>query len=102
VSALLARLLPTWQWEHPLGGLCLWVRLPHGSAAEFAQVALRHGVSVVAGSVASADGSFGDFVRLPFGQEPRVLEEGVQRLASAWNAYMALQAPRHQTFSVIV
>jgi DNA-binding transcriptional MocR family regulator len=102
VCALLGRLLPSWQWEHPLGGLCLWVRLPHGSAAEFAQVALRHGVSVVAGSVASADGSFGDFLRLPFGQEPRVLEEGVQRLASAWKAYTALQAPRHQTFSVIV
>jgi DNA-binding transcriptional MocR family regulator len=102
VSALLGRLLPTWEWERPLGGLCLWVRLPHGSAAEFAQIALRHGVSVVAGSVASADGSFGDFLRLPYGQEPRVLEEGIQRLANAWNAYMALQAPRHQTFSVIV
>jgi DNA-binding transcriptional MocR family regulator len=102
MSALLARWLPAWSWDRPQGGLCLWVRLPHGSATEFAQVALRHGVSVVPGPVASADGSFGDCLRLPFGQTAAALQEGVQRLAAAWDAYVPLQQPRQHTLAVIV
>jgi DNA-binding transcriptional MocR family regulator len=102
MSDLLARWLPTWTWEIPRGGLCLWVRLPYGNANDFAQVALRHRVSVVAGPVASADGSFGEYLRLPFGHEPRVLEEGVRRLAAAWKAYEPQHEQRHQTLSVIV
>lgn len=99
---LLERHLPTWSWEPPQGGLCLWVRLPYGSGTEFAQVALRHGVSVVAGPVASADNTFDEFLRLPFGLEPSDLEEGVQRLARAWQAYVPLVEPARQAFAVIV
>jgi DNA-binding transcriptional MocR family regulator len=99
---LLGRSLPTWTWDPPRGGLCLWVRLPYGNAADFAQVALRHGVSVVAGPVASADGSFGDYLRLPFGHAPATLEQGVRRLAAAWQDYEPQQEHRHQTLSVIV
>ena len=99
---LLRHWLPTWTWDVPRGGLCLWVRLPYGNASDFAQVALRHRVSVVAGPVASADGSFGDYLRLPFGHEPLVLEEGVRRLAAAWKAYEPQHEQRHQTLSVIV
>jgi DNA-binding transcriptional MocR family regulator len=99
---LLRALLPTWSWEQPQGGLCLWVRLPYGSAAEFAQVALRFGVSIVAGPVASADGSFADYLRLPFGRPPAEMQQGIQRLAAAWTAYAPLREPRHQTLSVLV
>jgi DNA-binding transcriptional MocR family regulator len=102
MSRLMATWLPTWTWDTPQGGLCLWVRLPHGSGAEFAQVALRYGVSVVAGPVASADGSFVDYLRLPFGHEPAALEEATRRLAAAWQAYEPRQDPRHQSLSVIV
>jgi DNA-binding transcriptional MocR family regulator len=102
MSSLLGRMLPDWSWERPQGGLCLWVRLPHGTALEFAQVALRYGVSVVAGPVASADGSFGDYLRLPFGHQPATLEEGVRRLAAAWSAYVPMDEPRLQSVSVVV
>jgi DNA-binding transcriptional MocR family regulator len=102
MSSLLAQLLPAWSWERPQGGLCLWVRLPRGNAREFAEVALRHGVSVVAGPVASADGSFGDYVRLPFGHDPATLERAVRRLASAWNDYEPLHESRRQTLEVVV
>jgi DNA-binding transcriptional MocR family regulator len=102
MSQLLQQHLPSWSWERPLGGLCLWVRLPRGTAPEFAQVALRHGVSLVAGPVASADNSFADFLRLPFGLEPATMEEGVQRLARAWQAYVPLAQPEHQALAVIV
>jgi DNA-binding transcriptional MocR family regulator len=102
VSRLLAEMLPDWSWDNPLGGLCLWVRLPYGSAAEFAQVALRTGVSIVAGSVASPDGSFDDHVRLPFGHRPQELEEGIRRLARAWQIYAPADEPRAQRMAVIV
>ena len=52
-SELLSSLLPSWSWDRPQGGLCLWVRLPHGSATEFSQLALRHGVLTVPGPLPS-------------------------------------------------
>jgi DNA-binding transcriptional MocR family regulator len=102
VSSLLGTLLPSWTWERPQGGLCLWVRLPVGTAADFAQVALRHGVSVVPGPVASPDGSFADYLRLPFGHQPAAVESGMRRLASAWAAYQPTDGARRQTLEVIV
>ena len=103
VTQLLADLLPGWTWDTPQGGLCLWVRLPYGSATEFAQIALRTGVSIVAGSVASSDGSFDDHIRLPFGHRPEVLEEGVRRLAKAWQIYAPEGESRvAQSMAVIV
>ena len=101
-TRLLAHMLPDWSWDTPQGGLCLWARLPYGSATEFAQVALRTGVSIVAGSVASADGSFDDHVRLPFGHRPETLEQGIQRLARAWQAYAPAEEPHTRSLAVIV
>jgi DNA-binding transcriptional MocR family regulator len=102
ITRLLQEWLPDWSWEPPRGGVCLWVRLPHGSAAEFAQVALRHGLSLVPGPVSSADNGFADYLRLPFGLEPPALEEGVRRLARAWDAYVPLAEARRETLTVIV
>jgi DNA-binding transcriptional MocR family regulator len=102
VSRLLSSLLPTWSWDRPRGGLCLWVRLPYGSAGEFSQVASRFGVSIVPGTVASTDGGYDDYVRLPFGHPPAVLEEGIQRLARAWRAYAPGGQERGQNVAVIV
>jgi DNA-binding transcriptional MocR family regulator len=102
MAQLLQKRLPSWSWERPQGGLCLWVRLPLGEAADFAQVALRHGVSIVAGPVASADNGFRDFVRLPFGLEPATMKEGVERLARAWDAYVPMAEPAKQTLAIIV
>jgi DNA-binding transcriptional MocR family regulator len=90
VTALLSDHLPDWRWRRPTGGPSLWVRLPTGNAAAFAQVALRHGVEVVPGEVMSPTADHADHLRFPFTAPPPVLEEIVQRLAAAWREY----APR--------
>jgi DNA-binding transcriptional MocR family regulator len=87
MTRLLKSLLPSWSWTAPAGGLTLWVKLPHGDATGFAQVALRHGVAVVPGPLASPDGSGTDRLRLPFVHEADTMAEGMQRLARAWRAY---------------
>jgi DNA-binding transcriptional MocR family regulator len=102
VEGLLHDLLPDWTWERPLGGACLWVRLPYGNASQLAQLALRHGVSIVPGPVASPQSGFGDYLRLPFSLTPDVLEEGLRRLAQAWSAYRPDADSRRQSLSVIV
>jgi DNA-binding transcriptional MocR family regulator len=102
VTHMLQQMLPSWSWDRPQGGLCLWVRLPYGSATEFTQLALRNGVSIVAGSVASCDGSFGGHLRLPFGHRPDTLEEGIRRLAQAWQAYAPADEVRAENLAVIV
>ena len=102
ITKLLDRWLPSWRWDAPRGGLCLWVQLPCGNASEFAQVALRQGVSIVSGTVASSDRSYADRIRLPFGQEPATLEEAVRRLAEAWKAYAPTAAPNRAASMAVV
>jgi DNA-binding transcriptional MocR family regulator len=100
---LLERQLPSWRWREPAGGLSVWARLPLGSSTELAQLASRHGVSIVPGTVMSAMGAFDEFVRLPFDHEPEVLEEGMRRLARAWQAYTAtMGGPTAHRLDVVV
>lgn len=87
LEALLREHLPSWSWDRPTGGLCLWVRLPAGDATSFSQFATRHGVTLVPGPMTSVDGHFGDRVRLPYVLEPGPMREGVERLARAWAEY---------------
>jgi DNA-binding transcriptional MocR family regulator len=100
-AALRAR-LPDWTWPMPDGGLSMWVRLPRGDAAEFAQVAQRHGVSLLAGPVISPEGGHPAHLRLVYVHEPEVLEEAVDRLARAWQAYAPLALPAGREVGVIV
>lgn len=92
VTSKLVKLLPEWTWKMPNGGTSLWVQLPHGGASEFSQVALRHGVMILPGSVFSARGAFDDYLRIPFVIEPPALRTGIERLAAAWNEYTARRA----------
>lgn len=78
--------LPDWTFAEPEGGLCLWVRLPHGSAKELAMRAARQGLAVAPGSVQSPQGHFGDRVRLTYGHPEAVLDQAVERLARAWRS----------------
>ena len=95
MSRALSRRLPDWEWRKPAGGLTLWVRIPRGSASELAQVAARHGVSVLPGSICSPGNGFGDHLRLAFVPEPEEIREGIDRLARAWEKYGgAREAPR--------
>jgi DNA-binding transcriptional MocR family regulator len=102
LTKLLERHLPEWTWVPPAGGLSLWVRLPRGDANALAQVALRHGVSVVPGSLASPDGGFSDHLRMPFVLEKAPMEEGIGRLARAWAAYSASARPERASLDVLV
>ena len=102
LTGLLSRHLPDWTWIPPSGGLSLWVKLPEGAASEFAQVALRHGVSVVPGPLASPDGGFDDHLRLPYVLGPEQMEEGVRRLARAWEAYAPSPRRSRASLGVLV
>jgi DNA-binding transcriptional MocR family regulator len=102
VTSLLSEALPTWEWRLPKGGPSLWVRLPTGSAAAYAQVALRFGVEVIPGDVMSPNGEHAEYLRFPFSEEPPVLEEIVRRLAQAWQAYAPAHEPREGGRRVVV
>ena len=84
---LLADPRPTGRWRRPGGGLSLWVTLPTGNAEEFAELALRHGVSVVPGPALSVDEGNRRGLRVVFARPEPVLREGVRRLVAAWNDY---------------
>jgi DNA-binding transcriptional MocR family regulator len=87
LSALLARHLPAWRTRTPQAGLSLWAELPTGSADAFTLAAARHGVTVLAGSAACADGRHRNFVRLSFAEQPSTLELAAERLAAAWELH---------------
>jgi DNA-binding transcriptional MocR family regulator len=80
----LARRLPGWSWTRPSGGLSVWAQLPAGKATAFAQLAQRHGVSVVPGPLLSADESHERHLRISFAPGLAAITEGVDRLAAAW------------------
>ncbi|HEY0471559.1 MAG TPA: PLP-dependent aminotransferase family protein, partial [Kribbella sp.] len=84
MSQLLTERLPTWTWSVPAGGSALWIRLPDTDARVFAQVALRHGVEVVAGRAMDPTGEHDDHLRVPFTYPEEVTADAVDRLARAW------------------
>jgi DNA-binding transcriptional MocR family regulator len=87
LGSLVSTLLPGWSFVEPAGGLVLWTKLPHGSASELAEIARRAGVLILPGSMTSPSGWFDDHVRLPYVAKPEILDEGMRRLADAWQAY---------------
>jgi DNA-binding transcriptional MocR family regulator len=89
----LAAALPDWTWRRPVGGLCLWVRLPRGNAEELARHALRHGVGLVPGPTCSPRDAWETYLRLPFVLEHEQMLEGIARLARAWEAYAPAARP---------
>jgi DNA-binding transcriptional MocR family regulator len=102
LEALLAQHLPSWSWRRPVGGLSLWVQLPHGSAGELARYALRNGVAIVPGSVMSPRGAFDDHLRLPIGRDPQTMAVAIRRLGDAWVEYEATQAAVEAPLRVVV
>jgi DNA-binding transcriptional MocR family regulator len=102
LTELLTEVLPDWHWRQPKGGPSLWVRLPTGNAAAFAQVAMRYGVEVVPGDVMSPGIDHRDCMRFPYTLEPPVLEETVRRLAAAWHHYAPSGEVRRRAGGVVV
>jgi DNA-binding transcriptional MocR family regulator len=97
LAALLRERLPGWEFRVPSGGLFLWVKLPRGDARELAQTALRHGVVILPGPLASPTERHAAYIRIPFIAEPETLRNGIRRLASAWRDY---QSGPHRTTAV--
>jgi DNA-binding transcriptional MocR family regulator len=85
--ANLEQILPDWEWTMPRGGVALWARLPAGDAAEYAQLALRHGVVLLPGPLLSANEGHRDRLRLCYHLPPEKIDAGVDLLARAWLAY---------------
>lgn len=83
----LAACLPDWTWTPPVGGLSVWARMPHGSATELAQLALRHGLALVPGPFFDPHGHHDLFFRLPYVLPAPAIERGICRLARAWSQY---------------
>lgn len=101
-EAALGRLLPSWTWTRPAGGLCLWVRLPAGDAASFAHVAASHGVIVRPGQQFSASGGHRDRMRIAYGHEPETLEMAYLRLAAAWRDFRPTDRRRTPSLAITV
>jgi DNA-binding transcriptional MocR family regulator len=87
LTALLREHLPAWRARPPDAGLSLWAEVPVDSADALTLAAARHGVTVMAGSAACADGRHRHFVRLSFAEQPGTLELAVERLAAAWELH---------------
>jgi DNA-binding transcriptional MocR family regulator len=87
LAALIGEHLPAWRARPPDAGLSLWAELPVENADAFTLAAARHGVTVMAGSAACADGRHRQFVRLSFAEQPSTLELAVERLAAAWELH---------------
>jgi len=95
LTGSLTELLPSWSWRRPQGGLSMWVQLPHGTAYGFSQLALRHSVEFSPGPIFCHDDSHQNYLRLPFVAPEHVIEEGVRRLAEAWDSYETQARFRH-------
>lgn len=84
----LERELPDWSFPSVRGGLSVWATLPReASATAFVQHATRHGVSVASGREFCPNDVDGANIRLPYTAAPDVLEEGMRRLAIAWQTF---------------
>jgi DNA-binding transcriptional MocR family regulator len=99
---LLRKHLPDWTFQIPAGGLFLWVKIPRGDSRELAQVALRHGVSLLPGPVASSVQGHENFLRIPFLADPETLRTGVKRLSAAWKDYQSSGLPQREQRQVVI
>lgn len=80
---LIARHLPDWQAERPVGGLSIWCRLPALVSTGLAVVAPDVGLRLAAGPRFGVGGAFDQFLRLPFTLPPEQLETAVLSLREA-------------------
>jgi DNA-binding transcriptional MocR family regulator len=93
---LLERHLPSWSFEVPSGGFCLWLKLPVADARPYVQLALRAGVKIASGTSMTIDGSCADHVRLVFSGAAEHTHEGIVRLARAWQVFLSRGAARDE------
>jgi DNA-binding transcriptional MocR family regulator len=85
--------LPDWTIAEPGGGSVLWALLPVPDTGPYVQLARRHGVHVLPGSITRPHRQASPFVRICVDRPPDVVDAGLQRLTTAWQDYTA--RPRH-------
>lgn len=86
LETALRRHLPDWRWQRPSGGLALWAQLPRPLASALTRTSQQHGVAAVPGTTFGVSTrEHRDRVRLPFVAAPDVIDEGIRRLAIAWD-----------------
>jgi len=75
---------PTWEYEMPAGGPCLWIRIPGVNADRFAARAANAGAPVAPGTAFEVvTGAAYDRFRLPFYLSPEEMRLGVKMLAAS-------------------
>ena len=87
--------LPAWRLTPPEGGSVLWAELPVPDSGPYVQLARRHGVHVLPGSISRPGRVDSPFVRICVDRSPDLVDAGLQRLATAWQDYTA--RPRQVT-----
>ncbi|WP_245914120.1 aminotransferase-like domain-containing protein [Nocardia fluminea] len=93
LRAELAHRIPEWDVPAVRGGQTLWIQLPRGDGASFAQAALRHRVSILAGGGLDPTGGSDRYLRIHFQHPPETLTTAVERLAGAWRTYRPPATP---------
>ncbi|TDD04973.1 PLP-dependent aminotransferase family protein [Nonomuraea deserti] len=75
--------LPEWTFTVPRGGGTLWVRLDRGGSTPLAEAAACHGVRLAPGPWFGLEGTHEGYLRLPYTQPPRILEDALVRIRAA-------------------
>ena len=90
LTGLIDEHLPEWSYVRPDGGFTLWVTIPFGDSEKFTELAMLHGVAVVAGNTFSATAAQPRRIRIPFVLDAESIREGVHRLTKAWAEYKGM------------
>lgn len=93
LCAALDRHLPSWEYTVGAGGMSLWARMPEPVSTALAAVAPSHGVLLTAGPRFGVQGAFEHFARLPYTQDPEVIEPAVAAVADAYRQVASGREP---------
>lgn len=83
--AALAEQLPQWQATRPVGGLFTWIRLDEPGSTALTRRAEELGLLLAPGSRFANGARLERYLRLPYTQPAELLQEAVNRLATAWS-----------------
>ncbi len=91
----LASEFPTWRWQEPAAGMCLWVDTGEANTHALTQIAARHGLMLLPGNTYCLGDRGHTHLRLAFGAAESDTREAVKRLAKAWHSYRGRSAQLH-------
>ncbi|HZF14770.1 MAG TPA: PLP-dependent aminotransferase family protein [Steroidobacteraceae bacterium] len=95
LQAELVRQLPTWRWQEPAAGMCLWVDTGEAHTHALTQIAARHGLMLLPGNTFCLGDGGHSHLRLAFGAVEPAIREAISRLGKAWHSYRGRSAQLH-------